>query len=305
MCTKIHKIPNYKISIVLIKNTSHKMKTILISLVITAVLGLFACKTKDTPTYFDVITTSKDEALIQSLFDDAQNEAEKEHVGSQDDALKQDSTDSVIVTVDGGDNGFADTAWTITIDYGDGYTNKYGWVKKGKIVIAVTGFYRSKGSKRIMTFDNYFVNNHKVEGVHEVENTGFDSTTMAYTFDVNVTNGKLTLSDGNIITWDSQRTRSWTKGYDTPLIIIDDEYSITGEAHGVNSEGKAFTKTIMQPLVIRPLCQFIQQGLVDIAVEGEHMANVNYSYGYVNNQTCDNEAQISTKNNTFTIDLQR
>lgn len=270
-----------------------------------AVFALFSCKKPQNPTYFDVITTSKDEALIQSFFDDAQNESEKEHVASQDDALKSDSTNQVTVTVDGGDNGFADTAWTITIDYGDGYTNKYGWVKKGKINIAVTGFYRTKGSKRVMTFDNYYVNNHKVDGIHEVENLGFDSTAMAFNFKVTVSNGKLTLSDGSEITWNSQRNRAWTKGYDTPINILDDEYSITGEAHGINSEGKAYTKTIKNALIIRPICQFIQQGMVDIEIEDEHMAYVDYSYGYVNDDTCDKQAQVITKNNTYNIDIQR
>ncbi|HON51641.1 MAG TPA: hypothetical protein P5243_00090 [Bacteroidales bacterium] len=281
------------------------MKKNILLLTALLLLSIYSCRKTENPTYFDVITTSKDEALIQSLFDDAQNESEKQHIASQDDALKSELTDSVIVTVDGGANGFEDTAWTITIDYGDGYTNKYGWVKRGKINIAVTGFYRMKGSKRVMTFDNYFVNNQKVEGQHVVENIGFDSTTLAYNFKVTVTNGKLTLADGKIITWESERNRAWTKGYDTPLSILDDEYSITGEAHGVNSEGKAFTKTIIQPLVIRPTCQFIQKGIIDISIEGEHMANVDYEYGYVNDQTCDKQAQVVTKNRTFNIEIQR
>lgn len=280
------------------------MKKNILLLIASMLLGFYSCK-KTSPTYFDVITTSKDEALIQSLFDDAQNESEKQHIASQDDALKTENADSVLITVDGGENGFADTAWTITIDYGDGYTNTYGWVKKGKIHISVTGYYRTKGSKRIMTFDNYYVNNHKVEGVHEVENLGFDSTAMALNFKVTVVNGKLTLSDGNSITWDSQRNRSWTKGYNTPINVLDDEYSITGEAHGINSDDKAYSKTISQALVIRPLCQFIQQGVIDIAIEGEHMAYVDYGYGFVNDNTCDKQAQITTKNNSYVIEIQR
>jgi hypothetical protein len=60
----------------------------------------------------------------------------------------------------------------ITIDYGTGCTGFYNNTRSGKIIIEVTGLRIAEGSKRTVTFDNYYFNGIKVEGTKVLENLG-------------------------------------------------------------------------------------------------------------------------------------
>lgn len=281
------------------------MKTQLYFLGFGLLFLISSCKQAEVgPTYFDVLTTTQDENFAQSLFDDANFESDKQVSDYETTLEKSTNSDTIIITSNPGPNGYLDSAWQITVDFGDSYTGKYGWVRKGKIIIDVKGFYKDSGSVRTMTFDNYYVNNHKLEGTHTVTNKGFDSTTMAYIYDVVVSDARIITSEGKTITWNSTRTRSWTAGYDTPLITQDDVYQISGEAHGINSEGKSFSKVITQPLEIRTNCEYIQQGVVDLTIEDVPMAQIDF--GYANGDlACDAYVQIHSKNTSHEIMLGR
>lgn len=279
------------------------MKSILILLLAFSCV-FFSCeKFKEEPRFTDFVQVIKDDAYVQSIFDDVQSITEVEHASSQENALeKQYNQDLPTVTVDAGENGFADSAWTITIDYGDGIPGRYGWIRKGKIIVDVQGFYRFKGAKRTMSFENYYVNDNKVEGTHTVTNIGFDSTEMAYVFQVTVRDAIVTKTDNTTITWSSDRIRKWTAGYDTPLVISDDVYAVTGSAHGVNSEGKPFTKTIIEPLIIYMNCQYIQDGSIDITVQDTKTASLDFGYSE-GAGSCDEHVKLTYNNRDFTFRL--
>ncbi len=61
---------------------------------------------------------------------------------------------------------------SITIDYGTGCTGFYDNTRSGKIIINVTGPGGKMGSKRTVTFDDYYFNGIKVEGTKLFENLG-------------------------------------------------------------------------------------------------------------------------------------
>lgn len=274
--------------------------------IIIAIVAISACKKiedkKEEPTIKDVTTCTKDDNLVQSIFDDANSEADMKHASTQEGVLQSEDETGPVVTVDTGENGYRDSTWTITIDYGDGITGRYGWVRKGKIHIAVHGFYKMEGSTRTMTFENYYVNDNKIEGTHHETNQGFDEEKQAYIIAVSVTGGKLTKPDNSVITWESERTRNWLAGYDTPLNIYDDEYSITGEAHGINSDGASYSKNITEALLVSLGCEYIQDGIVEYYIDEQKVADIDF--GYEQTETdCDNQVQIIYKSQPFVITL--
>ena len=66
-------------------------------------------------------------------------------------------------------------------------------------------------------------------------------------FDISIVDGKVTDPDGEFATWESERNREWIAGEETTILtdglsgILDDEYSLTGTASGVNRHGIAYT----------------------------------------------------------------
>lgn len=127
----------------------------------------------------------------------------------------------------------------ITIDFGS--TNCVGVDgrnRRGKIFVDYTGKYRTIGTKITTTFDNYYVNDVKVEGSKVVE------TETREIYNVTVTGGKLTFTDNTIITWQSDATRTWTEGNSTDFADIwniwNDVHVLNGTASGVGRFGQSF-----------------------------------------------------------------
>ena len=58
----------------------------------------------------------------------------------------------------------------VTVDFGEGCAGLYDNSRSGKIIIEVTGPRLEVGTKRTITFENYYFNGIKVEGTKVVEN---------------------------------------------------------------------------------------------------------------------------------------
>lgn len=93
------------------------------------------------------------------------------------------------------------------VDFGAGVTIKHDTItitRTGKIIIT-----RSKSGQtrtETITFENYSVNNNAIEGTKTRTNT-FDSLSGKGQSITNVSNGKITFSDGTVATWTSSRER--------------------------------------------------------------------------------------------------
>ncbi len=212
--------------------------------ILLAGLTMTACK-KDDPEKPDTQSVD-DNSQIESEFDDILSIAEDVMNSNRNDMDKSGTgtytlSDTTCATVS------LDTAFTdgdgslgrIEIDFGS--TNcegSDGINRRGKIFIAYTGKYRTTGTKITTTFDNYFVNDHQVEGTKTVEKTT-DST-----FAVNVTDAKISWTDGTTTQWTSNRIRTWSGGRSTLFVLSDDVYTINGTASGTNRLGDDFTTSI-------------------------------------------------------------
>jgi hypothetical protein len=175
---------------------------------------------------------------------------------------------------------------TVTIDYGTSCTGFNDNVRSGKIVIEVTAPRLETGSKRTITFIDYYFNGIKVEGTKVLENMGYNSN-QHLLVSVKLTGGRLTLPDGTTIERTVDHLREWTAGLSTKN-IWDDECLITGSAAGKNIDGVAYTTTITTPLHWTRACKFLVSGVVNVDREGKEPLSIDYGSG-----DCDAKAVVT------------
>jgi hypothetical protein len=251
----------------------------------------------------DVVTMNEveDENLTETLFEDvfaSVDEAEK----YVDDMIfggtkSLEVVECPVITV----NNLEPNTWPkiITIDFGDECTKTYGnqtVTRSGKIVITITGRYRTPGSIHTVTFDNYFINGIKIEGTKTVENMGYNDNQNLW-FEVTLTGGKITLPDNRFATREFVRTREWVSGSETAT-PWDDVYFISGSASGLNFKGVAYTREITTPLEVDLACRFIKSGIVEITVGEKATAVLDYGDG-----ECDALATVTINGVTKEITL--
>jgi hypothetical protein len=185
---------------------------------------------------------------------------------------------------------------TVTIDYGTGCVGANGRMKKGKIIISVSGDMRVAGNTRTLTFENFYLNDVKVEGSRNALNTGLNTSgnmVIKITGDITASNGELTRSRN------FTRYREWISGI-TTCENSDDEFHITGSGTAIGRRGIEIPHTITEKIVLKPgQCNYPLSGKVDI---GSEKRGVILNFG---NGTCDNIAEATTKrrNKTYQIDL--
>jgi hypothetical protein len=279
------------------------MKTkIFLMITALAIISLSSCK-KDSVLDQASVDLADDDAVSDAIFEDVFNTVDYadimldglqkgESAKSEAFVILSDSCPAVIITHP------SDAIWpkTITVDYGTGCTGFFENTRAGKIMIVVTGPRREPGSKRTVTFDNYYINGIKVEGTHEVETTGFNNN-QNMTVSVTLTGGKITLPDGKRIQRSFEHQREWIAGWLTRN-PWDDECLITGTATGVNINGVAYTKTIMTALHWQRVCRFIVSGVVKIELTGSEPFEINFGTG-----DCDAVATVTRGDDSKEITL--
>ena len=275
--------------------------------VLTAMITMMGCEKNKSIENFDIVT-AEDDAIADMAFDDVFSEVDAvmnamDMFGYVMPTLKSGLEIFEIckvITVEQPEGSF----WPrkVTVDYGDGCTVRER-TRKGKIIITVSGPMWQEGSIRVVTFEDFFVNDHKVEGVRTVTNEGRhaegDYAGKIY-FSVLLEGGKVTTPEGLEITKEVNRTRTFVEGEDSKWDTRDDIWYIEGIATGINRNGVAFTREIISPLWKEIGCRFITRGTVLISVEGRPDAILDYGEG-----ECDSIATCTVGEETRTIDLKR
>jgi hypothetical protein len=166
-----------------------------------------------------------------------------------------------------------------------------GHVKNGTIIVKVIGGPTQATFVKITTLQDFSIDGIKIEGKRVV------TKTADHQFNDVLTGGKITFTDNTFITREANHTRTWTVGYDTPLDITDDTFTIEGTASGTNRKGKTYTRTILNPLVIESTCRWIVEGTIEIVSESK-TAELDYGMG-----TCDDIATLTVNGKTYDIKL--
>lgn len=174
---------------------------------------------------------------------------------------------------------------TITIDFGNGVcTASNGTTRRGKINIVLSDSVRKPGSKAVMTFTNYYVNNFKKEGTVTWTNTSIPSTKS---WQRKVENGRITAPDGKFWLHSGVRDAVQIAGANTPNTLLDDIILITGNHTVTNAEGKTRDCYITEALQKKTICDNIGTG--KLKVQGaSHTAIIDFGNG-----DCDKLATIS------------
>jgi len=187
----------------------------------------------------------------------------------------------------------------ITVDFGNGCTDKNGRTRKGRITAVYTGSLMIAGNSATTIFDNYYLDDIKVEGTHKLSNTTGTPDKKSYT--TQVINAKLSSSNGDYIQWNSEKTVSQVEGGSTPLIGADDAYNMTGNAGGsVQLNGKYFqwSTAITAPLLKRFFCPWIAKGTITLSKGSDAVAVLDYGSG-----TCDNKGSFTVNGSIHEITL--
>lgn len=277
-----------------------KSNIIYFSLATILILGTSSCEKRRLNRS---TVTSQDNAIAEIAFNDVQSVTEN---GMKENDLEKSSYSlndiysscaTFTLTPAWPDSTFPKT---LTIDFGTtNCTDNYGVNRRGKIIATATGKYRDAGSIFTITPDNYYVNDYKIEGTKTVTNNGQNSSGQT-SFNINIDNAKITYPNGDVITYESDRVRTWVIGENTQglLGIWDDEYDITGSASGVNREGRNFTVNITSALRAAVACHYIKQGTMDIQPEDLYLRTVDFGDG-----TCDAQATVTINGNTYNFTM--
>ena len=170
----------------------------------------------------------------------------------------------------------------ITKDFGDGCAIKFGVKKTGKIIITLTDKWNALNSQRIVSFEDFYINDRKVEGERIITYLG-DSEAGNMLFKVEGST-IITKLDGKVITRTFDRVRE-------KIIEVHSSgnkritYSITGTITGTNGDDNVFTSTILEPIIRSPKCKWALSGIKQIEIN-EHVIILNYTEGE-NNGECD------------------
>ena len=164
-----------------------------------------------------------------------------------------------------------------------------GRTRRGKIIVIYTGNYADSGATHTITFDNYYQNDNKIDGVKTVTNMGHNALGQPY-FNVTV-NGTITKASGGVVTTNWSRVRTWTAGYNTPTTHTDDVYSISGTGTILRANGTTVDVSIAAtaPLVVAYGCQWIEAGTINYTLPSGLTRSINFG----NTPACNSSATIT------------
>lgn len=190
----------------------------------------------------------------------------------------------------------------ITIDFGSSCVGPYGKERSGKVFIAYSGEVNDGISNRIITFENYVVNNKGVSGSIELRDIqeNADGTIQSTKKLVALT---ISFPNGESIVYNGSRTRLWLEGV-RDGDLSNNVFQITGTVEGIASNGRTFSHKIVEPIISDWSCaaagNFARiSGLVEIErLNGFVSRKRTVDYG---DGECDNKITITIGDRTFEI----
>jgi len=277
-----------------------KVKLIIGLITITAFSFLFTTScNKNTDTSIDETSTAQDNALAETLFEEVSNISDEAYDLGSTNLKSTDGGGERLILSECATVTLDTTAFPriLTIDFGEeNCLCNDGRYRRGKIIITFTGRYRQTGTVITHGFDNYYVNDNKVEGTKIVTNMGQNDSGNMY-FTIEVVGVIYKANDGGTISWNSSRVREWVEGADTPR-RRDDVYLIAGTADGIRADNSTWETEIILPLRIELDCRFIVSGSMEIRPENRPVRLLDYGDG-----ACDNTATVTVNGETYTIYL--
>ena len=195
-------------------------------------------------------------------------------------------------------------AKTITVDFGDGCVGPFGRERSGKVIITFGGVFNDQLANRVITFDNYFVNNRQITGSIELRN--INRSEEGYLTATRALNGYTVIfPDGNSVVINGSMTREWIEGEGDgdPLTNV---IRLTGGYEGVSTRGLKYTHTITEPVIARFACRaqggFLRTaGVIEMIRSNENISQQRVRKILYGDDTCDNTFTVIINGREFTI----
>jgi hypothetical protein len=204
---------------------------------------------------------SNDEAAF-----DANAEAISMQNNETEDAV-QDAIDAAEDAFDGIDDGLRsgrtektercatitinDNTRTITVDFGNGCNIGGNRTRRGRMTITYRGM-RNMFAERTVVFDRYNNGSHTVSGTITISDRTLSGSILSY--NVLGTNLTITRPNGKQIQISELRRNVRYNFGNRPLDVSDDEIQVTGSITGTAEDGRAFTSTIITPVLMKGSC---------------------------------------------------
>lgn len=182
----------------------------------------------------------------------------------------------------------------VTLDYGYGCTGASLYMHKGKIHYTISDKFSNTGATITATFENYTVNEYKIEGTYVIRNNG---SANGWNLTDSLKDGKVTYPDGT--TWFTKtgtRTMIQTAGQNT-LVLTDDEFDVTGNGVIKNSAGHTLTASTQTPIHRTATCLNAVSGKLSLTFDSL-TGLLDFGTG-----ECDNQATLTIGTKTYPITL--
>ncbi|MCK5823869.1 MAG: hypothetical protein KAG96_00490 [Ichthyobacteriaceae bacterium] len=265
---------------------------------IVTALGLFAifssCNDDEVDyivTQTDLKTQATETALVDVILADVELQGESAFERNDNTFILEKKEDNPSVNVK-----INTVEKYMIIDFGSGIEGIKGFVRKGKIIVNYTGGFWNEGDSVKYSFKDYYIDDNKVEGNKEfirlkpVLIEGVSKPKTKVTVDIKIVKA----DESGVVTRKSDRVRVWEEGSATRKIWVDDKFSLTGTSWGKYSNGKDYTITITEPLLVSMDCpNSIVGGEVEVK-NNKWTQVVNFGDG-----TCDNFYEITKGDVSF------
>ena len=190
----------------------------------------------------------------------------------------------------------------VVIDFGDGCTGPYGRTRKGQLIITYGGEFNDMTANRVITFQNYFVNNRQFKGSIELRNINRNEEDHL-TATRSLTDFTVIFPSGDSLVTNGSTTREWLEG-EGDGDPRTNALRLTGSYEGVSTRGRSFSHEIVEPVIANFNCRFSggflrTAGVIEMTITGirrERVRTIDYGDG-----SCDSEYTITINDRVTTI----
>lgn len=270
------------------------------NLVLGLALSMFilSCSKDDNSSPSSELSEAQVSAKIDLVTEDVAKIAEDQYAlqanpgAGKNDLETQDLPECATVTV-----ALTATTWTRMVVF-DNCTLPNGNVLDGTIIVSGSLNFDTPSHTISYSFVDFHHNNILIEGNKTIVRSLQSTATLTAVHPVaNMTiDMTVTFPNGNVYHREGNRVREMIEGFSTPIIWMDNVFSISGSWSTTFPAGTR-TSTITTPLRVEANCPHIVSGVVT-TVRNDNTATLNYGNG-----DCDNQATLTVNGNTTTITL--
>ncbi len=244
-------------------------------------------------------TTTEDNAMIESIFEDLSASVESNAAAINDTADLDTAATGACPTVTWSPEwntwiGFWSFPKTVTVDFGTGCVGNDGKTRSGIVAGTFTNWPWLAGAKLTVAPDGYVVDGYGVSGTKSWTYNGLNSSGNQ-NWDIVVSNGQITTPENETINWESTRNHELIEGA-SDFNFWNNVYSITGTASGVNREGRSYDAEIIEALIVKAGCAHVTDGILEITPEDLKTRSIDYGDG-----TCDSKITVTIDGKTYDI----